>query len=161
MSWLLFPYTKWMLTEASSSTPWKIPPFVFRENQTGTTWVNDRILILIWNTILLHQDNNSVSTQNILTSNASLEESTAQTPYPALQSMFAGTSVALRMGGSCLGTLRSDLQKPPQRPLWANRGIAGNHRPLQMSIRTNQTRSTHQELQSTSYLQSTCHHQTV
>lgn len=66
----------------------------------------------------------SLSTQNVLTLNASLEGSTAQIPYPALQSTFAGTSVALWMGLSGLGTLRSDLQKPPQRPLWVSRGIA-------------------------------------
>lgn len=100
--------------------------------------------------MLLYQDN-SLSTQNVLTWSASLKESTAQTPYRALQSMFAGTSVTLRLGRYCLGTLRSDLQKPPQRPLRVSRGIAestGNHRPraFQMSIGTNQTRLTHQEL---------------
>ncbi len=88
-----------------------------------STWsVKDRIKMFRWTILILSCQNNS--TQNVLTLNASLEESTAQTPYPALQSMFAGNSVALRMGRSCLGTRSSDWQKPPQRPLRVSGKIA-------------------------------------
>lgn len=90
--------------------------------------------------------------------NASLEESTAQTPYLALQSMFVWSSVAPRMGRSCLETLSSDWQKPSQWPLQESRNIEREKEITGLELfrcASEQIKQclTHQELQSTSCLQ--------